>query len=103
MAVFLKTSSWNVTDNVYQTLPLYSNLKTTGVYVYAQDFDIQGRKATIYARIGKSEMTVKLPGQFSYQVSLPDADGKLMKTFQGDKVTLKAGETTNGKSIRHPP
>lgn len=39
----------HVTNKVYQTLPLYSSLKTTGVYIYATDFDIKGRKATIHA------------------------------------------------------
>ena len=86
-----------VTDNVYQTLPLYSNLKTTGVYVYAQDFDIQGRKATIHAE-SEVRNDIKATRQFSYQVTILDADGKLMKTFQGDKVTLKAGETKTVKA-----
>ena len=86
-----------VTDNVYQTLPLYSNLKTTGVYVYAQDFDIQGRKATIHAE-SEVRNDSKAHRQFSYQVTILDADGKLMKTFQGDKVTLKAGETKTVKA-----
>ena len=86
-----------VTDNVYQTLPLYSNLKTTGVYVYAQDFDIQGRKATIHAE-SEVRNDSKATRQFSYQVTILDADGKLMKTFKGDKVTLKAGETKTVKA-----
>ncbi len=86
-----------VTDNVYQTLPLYSNLKTTGVYVYAQNFDIQGRKATIHAE-SEVRNDSKATRQFSYQVTILDADGKLMKTFQGDKVTLKAGETKTVKA-----
>ena len=86
-----------VTDNVYQTLPLYSNLKTTGVYVYAQDFDIQGRKATIHAE-SEVRNDSKATRQFSYQVTILDVDGKLMKTFQGDKVTLKAGETKTVKA-----
>ena len=86
-----------VTDNVYQTLPLYSNLKTTGVYVYAQDFDIQGRKATIHAE-SEVRNDSKATRQFSYQVTILDADGKLMKTFQGEKVTLKAGETKTVKA-----
>lgn len=86
-----------VTDNVYQNLPLYSNLKTTGVYVYAQDFDIQGRKATIHAE-SEVRNDSKATRQFSYQVTILDADGKLMKTFQGDKVTLKAGETKTVKA-----
>ena len=37
----------HVTDKVYQTLPLYSNLGTTGTYVYANNFDIPNRKAWI--------------------------------------------------------
>ena len=86
-----------VTDNVYQTLPLYSNLKTTGVYVYAQDFDIQGRKATIHAE-SEVRNDSKEPRQFTYQVTILDADGKQVKTFQGDKVTLKAGETKTVKA-----
>ena len=39
----------HVMDDVYQTLPLYSNLGTTGVYVYATQHDIQGRSAVINA------------------------------------------------------
>ncbi|WP_417008994.1 glycoside hydrolase family 2 protein [Bacteroides congonensis] len=81
-----------VTDNVYQTLPLYSNLKTTGVYVYAKDIDVKGRKATIHAE-SEVRNDSKEPRLFSYQVTVFDADGKQVKSFQGDKVTLKAGET----------
>ena len=86
-----------VTDNVYQTLPLYRNLKTTGVYVYAKDFDIKGHKATIHAE-SEVRNDSKSPRQFSYQVTVLDADGKRLKTFQGDKVTLKAGETKTVKA-----
>ena len=32
----------HITDKLHQTLPLYSNLDTTGVYIYAQDIDIKG-------------------------------------------------------------
>ena len=38
----------HITDKLYQTLPLYSNLGTTGTYVYATDFDIPNRKAVIH-------------------------------------------------------
>src|SRR5215212_436974 len=37
----------HVTDRLYQTLPLYSNLGTTGVYVSAKEFDIPGRSAIV--------------------------------------------------------
>lgn len=86
-----------VTDKVYQTLPLYSNLKTTGVYTYAKDIDIKGRKATICAE-SEVRNDSKEPRQFTYQVTILDADGKQVKTFQGDKVTLKAGETKTVKA-----
>jgi beta-galactosidase len=39
----------HVTDRLYQTLPLYAGLGTTGVYVYAGEFDIAGKKATLHA------------------------------------------------------
>lgn len=82
----------HVTDEVYQTLPLYSNLKTTGVYIYATDIDVQGRKAKIHA---ESEVKNDSPAdrQFSYEVTLTDPDGKTVKTFQSPAVTLKSGET----------
>lgn len=37
----------HVKPEIYQTLPLYNNLKTTGNYVYASNFDISGKTATI--------------------------------------------------------
>ncbi|MBQ9175605.1 MAG: DUF4982 domain-containing protein [Bacteroidaceae bacterium] len=37
----------HITGDVYQTLPLYSNLKTTGTYVYLKQADIVSRTATI--------------------------------------------------------
>lgn len=86
-----------VMDEVYQTLPLYSNLKTTGVYVYAQDIDVKGRTATIHAE-SEVRNDSREPRQFSYQVIVSDADGKQVKSFEGEKVTLKAGETKTVKA-----
>lgn len=87
----------HVTDEVYQTLPLYSHLKTTGVYVYATDFNIKGCKATIH-----SESEVKNDSResrtFGYRVTLLDADGKTVTTFDGKKLTLAAGETGIAKA-----
>lgn len=97
MAVFPKCVLY-VTDEVYQTLPLYSNLKTTGVYVYATDFDIKGRKAKIHAE-SEVRNDSRETRSFSYRVTLTDADGKLVKTFNGDKTVLKAGETGTVKAV----
>lgn len=34
---------------LYQTLPLYSSLQTTGTYIYGTDYDIAGRAVTVNA------------------------------------------------------
>ena len=82
----------HVTDEVYQTLPLYSNLKTTGVYIYATDFDIKGCKAKIHA-----ESEIRNDGRetrkLTYQVTLKDMDGKTVKTFTSPGITLNPKET----------
>ncbi|MES2658151.1 MAG: DUF4982 domain-containing protein [Verrucomicrobiota bacterium] len=82
----------HVTDKLYQTLPLYSNLGTTGVYVYAQDFDIKGRSAKVTA---ETQVTNEhaTPKKFSYEVTITDADGKVVQTIQGGEQTVGAGET----------
>lgn len=87
----------HVTDEVYQTLPLYSRLKTTGVYVYATNFDIKGRKATVHAE-SEIKNDGNSPRSFSYRVTLVDADGETVKMFTGDKVTLSPGETGTVKA-----
>lgn len=92
----------HVTDEVYQTLPLYSNLKTTGVYVYASDFDIAGHKATIHA---ESQVTndSKQARTFHLEVAMAETEGnKLLennggleyeKGVKSQSVTLQPGET----------
>ena len=82
----------HVTEPLYQTLPLYAGLGTTGVYVYAQEFNIAGRSATITA-----ESQVKnegpQPRTFSYQATITDAEGKVVQTLEGEQTTLAPGET----------
>lgn len=82
----------HVTGRLYQTLPLYSNLGTTGVYVYAQDFDIQGRSAKVTAE-AQVRNEHPAPRKFSYQVTITGPDGKVVQTIQGGEHTLGAGET----------
>lgn len=83
----------HVTPEVYQTLPLYSNLATTGVYVYASDFDIKGKKARITAESEVRNETDR-PQTLSYRVSITDAEtGKRVKTFSGKKMTIAPGAT----------
>ncbi len=88
------------TDRLYQTLPLYSNLGTTGTYVYATDFDIAARKATIHVESQvKNEDAVA--HTFFLTVVIKDVDGNKVAGFNGDQmITLKPGETAIAKAQR---
>ena len=88
----------HITDKLYQTLPLYSNLGTVGTYVYATDFDIQARKATIHVESQvKNEDTKER--SFFLTVVIKDIDGNKIAGFNGSqKITLKPGETAMAKA-----
>jgi beta-galactosidase len=92
-----KNVKLHLTGKLYQTLPLYSRLGTLGVYVYAQDFDIPGRSATITA---ESEVRNEFaePRTFTYEVAIEDMKANVVKTFAAGPVTLAAGATTTVKA-----
>ena len=88
----------HVADKLHQTLPLFSNLGTTGVYVYATDIDLAGKTATI-----TTESQVRndhdAPRTFTYEVVLTNLEGKELNRFAADApVTLSAGETATVKA-----
>lgn len=87
----------HVRDRLYQTLPLFSNLGTTGVYIYGKDFDIKGKAATIHA---ESQVRNEHPQArtFSYEVTITDMDRKLVKTFKGSEITAAPGATVIAKA-----
>jgi beta-galactosidase len=92
-----KNVKLHITDKLHQTLPLYSNLKTTGVYVHAQDFDLPGKAATITAE-SEVRNDHPEPRNFSYEVTIEDMDGKVVKTFSGQPTTLAASQTAKVKA-----
>ena len=82
----------HITGKLYQTLPLYSNLGTTGTYVYATDYDVAGKKAVINVESqvrneDSRERTISLCAQ------IIDAEGNVIAVAEGSKVTIPAGET----------
>ncbi len=80
-------------EDVYQTLPLYSNLQTTGVYVYAKDIDVKKRTATVHAESEvKNESGKEIVVSYDVSISSP-TDGKQIGSFTGKAVTVKPGET----------
>ena len=88
----------HVTGKLYQTLPLYSNLGTTGTYVYATDFDIPNHKATIHVE-SEVKNEDRKPHTFFLTVVVKDMDGNKVAGFNGDGViTLQPGETAVAKA-----
>ncbi|HQU85961.1 MAG TPA: DUF4982 domain-containing protein [Pyrinomonadaceae bacterium] len=91
----------HITDRLYQTLPLYTKLGTTGVYVYATDFDIKKKTATVHV---ESEVKNESDSNktFSLEVEIRDLKGKKIAEFtdldaEGDvvieKSTISPGQT----------
>ncbi len=80
------------TGKIYQTLPLYENLKTTGIYVYPSNFSIEKRTCDVQV-----ESQARNESGDSQNVSLSvvvvDADGNVCAKFPGDAATLANGET----------
>ncbi|MBR3456008.1 MAG: DUF4982 domain-containing protein [Bacteroidaceae bacterium] len=89
----------HITDKLYQTLPLYSNLGTTGTYVYATDFGykwprhLNKRVATIHAESQVKNDDSK-PRTFRMTMLLRDREGKMIFFTMSKTVTLQPGETT---------
>ncbi|MEO5910615.1 MAG: DUF4982 domain-containing protein [Pelobium sp.] len=82
----------HTTGEVYQTLPLYSNLGTTGTYVYASAIDIPKKSALL-----NIETQVKNESAEAKNVILEtevlDIDGKSIATFSTPATELGAGTT----------
>ena len=71
-----------------QTVPdtsLFTHLGTTGVYIYADNYNIKDRSATIHA---ESEIKNESDGsqEVQFEVIITDLNNKPVKTFTGDKT-----------------
>jgi beta-galactosidase len=82
----------HLTGKVHQTLPLYENLKTTGIYIYPSDFDIKNKTCTVNI---ESQVKNESGDQQSVTLSavVVDADGKVCARLPGDASDLVDGET----------
>lgn len=81
----------HIVPKLYQTLPLFTNLGTTGVYVYASDFNIARRSATIHAESEVKNETGKAQ-LVEYEVVVKETGGKLVKNFTTAKTSISPGE-----------
>jgi hypothetical protein len=87
----------HVTPKLHQTLPLHSNLATSGVYIYATDHDIPGKSATITAQsqVRNDEASAR---NFVFEVIVQDLDGRVIETIDGGSYTIQPGQTTTVKA-----
>ena len=89
----------HIKSKVYQTLPLFSGLGTTGTYVYASDFDIAKKKALINVSSQvKNENTSVVNAQL--KISVADMDGKEVATFLGESVRVAPNEVKDLKASK---
>jgi beta-galactosidase len=77
---------------VYQTLPVFAGLGTTGQYIWADRFDLTARAATVHAETEVRNADSR-PRSIGYRVELRDAKGKRVARFDGGSATLQPGET----------
>ena len=87
----------HITGKLYQTLPLYSNLQTTGVYVYASNIKVKNREAIVNVE-SEVRNEYKKPLDVNYEVDVLDYNGKLVSTFRGNQTTVKPAETVTIKA-----
>lgn len=85
--------------DVYITLPLYSNLRTKGVYIYGTDYDIKNGKVKICAEAeirNESEKKVNA----TIKVAVKTLDGTETAHFESDEyVILPSGKIETPLSI----
>lgn len=86
-----KNVSLHLTDKLYQTLPLYSNLKTKGVYIYASNFNIPNKSATITIE-SQIKNEYEVPQTFTFLAEVYDLEGKKVAEFSKDNFSVNPNE-----------
>lgn len=89
----LNRDAWlHLTGPVYQTLPLYDGLGTTGVYVYATDFDLPARAADVRVESQVRNDTGQ-PAAAMLSAVVVDEAGRVCARLAGAEVNLAPGES----------
>ena len=83
----------HVTGKIYQTLPLYYGLESTGVYVHGTNFDIAGKLVDVTV---ESQVKNSSGGQATVTLTavVVDQSGQVRVRFDGDPVNLVDGDQT---------
>jgi beta-galactosidase len=87
----------HVTGKIYQTLPLYYGLKTTGTYIYCGNFNIAGQSCdvTVESQVHNATADRRVPkAAVTLSGVVVDKDGVVRATFKGDGVDIMSGAKT---------
>ena len=87
----------HVTGKIYQTLPLYYGLGTTGTYVYCTNYNIAGRSCdvTVESQVHNATADRRVPhAAVTLSAVVVDKDGMVRATLKGDGVELLSGAKT---------
>jgi beta-galactosidase len=81
-----------VAGRIYQTLPLYENLRTSGVYIYPQAIDLAKKTAQVTV---ESQVTNETDDYASISLSavVVDAEGIVRAQLPGNTSDLVSGQT----------
>ncbi|HEX3719361.1 MAG TPA: beta galactosidase jelly roll domain-containing protein [Verrucomicrobiae bacterium] len=82
----------HLTGKVYQTLPLYENLQTTGIYVYPSNFSISNRTCDVNVE-SQVRNESSDPQSITLTAVVVDAGGVTRATFQSKASDLVGRQT----------
>jgi beta-galactosidase len=81
-----------VAGKIYQTLPLYENLKTTGIYVYPEAIDLTKKTADVKVEAEVVNDTSDY-ALITLSAVVVDADGVVRAKLEGNSSDLVAGQS----------
>jgi beta-galactosidase len=87
-----RDASLIVVGQVYQTLPIYENLKTTGIYIYPQNVNVKNKTADIHVEAEVRNESGAAAG-VTLSTVVVDADGNVSAKFDGNTASLAVGQT----------
>jgi beta-galactosidase len=87
-----RDAALTVAGKIYQTLPLFENLKTTGIYVYPESIDLKKKMADIKV---EAEVVNETDDYASIELSavMVDADGVVRAKLDGNTSDIVAGQS----------
>jgi len=81
----------HVTGKIYQTLPVYDGLQTTGVYVYPTNISVPDKTTDIVVQSQIHNATAD-PASITLAVVVVDAKGLIRAKFESEPLDMVAGE-----------